>query len=168
MQRRRLLQLGLGSAVLLGLAGSAALLWQPGLQGARLTPAGRQALGALAAALLDGAWPEEPMAKAQAIERHLTHFEETIANFPPIVRDELQLLLSLICNRAGRAGLLGIGKPLHEVALKDMQQALTELRFSKLELRQQSYFALRDLNFAAFYAQPASWAALGYPGPTPI
>jgi hypothetical protein len=168
MQRRRLLQLGLGSALALGLAGGAAVLWQPGLKGTRLTPAGRQALGALAAALLDGAWPEGAMAKAQAIEQHLTRFEETIANFPPAVRDEVQLLLSLICNQPGRAGLLGIGKPLHEVALAELQKALTGLRFSRLALRQQSYFALRDLNFAAFYAQPESWASLGYPGPTTI
>lgn len=168
MQRRRLLQLGLGSALALGLAGGAAVLWQPGLQAGRLTPAGRQALGAMASALLEGAWPQEAMARAQAIERHLTRFEETIANFPPAVRDELQLLLSLICNRVGRSGLLGVGKPLHEVAVADLQKALTELRFSRLALRQQSYFALRDLNFAAFYAQPESWAALGYPGPTPI
>jgi hypothetical protein len=46
-----------------------------------------------------------------------------------------------------------------------VQSALQAMRSSRLELRQQAYHALRDLTNAAYFADAATWAALGYPGP---
>lgn len=164
MQRRRLLQLGVVGAAVLALGGGLAALWQPGLEGSRLSAAGRRQLGALAQALLDGLLP----AGDAALQAHLTHFEDTVAAFPPAVRAELQQLLSIACNAAGRLGLFGRGTDLAELPLTERQALLEQLRFSRLAPRQQAYFALRDLNMAAFFAQPASWAAAGYPGPRAI
>ena len=50
-------------------------------------------------------------------------------------------------------------------SIAELQQALRDMRYSALALRQQAYHALRDLTNAAFYAEPAAWVALGYPGP---
>jgi hypothetical protein len=155
----------LGVLAVLAVGGGLAALWQPGLNGSKLTQEGRRQLGALARALLDGLLPAGDDAALQA---HLTHFEETIAAFPPGTQAELQQLLSLTTNAAGRLGLLGSGRSLDAVALPDLQALLNDLRFSKLPLRQQAYFALRDLNMAAFFAHPTGWQALGYPGPTTI
>lgn len=164
MQRRGLLKLGIAGTVLFAVAGGTAALWSPGLAGGKLTPAGRQALGALARAVLDGTLAEDEAALA----RHLDAFEGVIANFPPAVREELQLLLSMTANGAGRLGLIGTAKPLHELPRAELQALLQAMRLSKIAIRQQAYFALRDLNCAAHFADPAAWAAIGYPGPTPI
>lgn len=164
MQRRSLLKLGLGSAVLLGLAGGLAAFWTPGLQGPKLTPAGRQAMGAVARAVLEGALP----ANEAALSRHLDALETLFAGLPPAVQAELEQLLGLLANGPGRLALLGLATPLHEQPLAALRTALQGLRHSRLGLRQQVYFALRDLNCAAFYSQPSSWAALGYPGPREI
>ena len=40
------------------------------------------------------------------------------------------------------------------------------MRASRIALRQQAYHALRDLTHAAYFADAATWARLGYPGPT--
>jgi hypothetical protein len=42
------------------------------------------------------------------------------------------------------------------------------MRTSTLVLRQQAYHALRDLTNAAFYADAAAWAPMGYPGPREV
>ncbi|MBH9575964.1 hypothetical protein [Inhella proteolytica] len=164
MQRRSLLKLGLGGAVLLGLAGGIAAFWTPGLQGPKLTPAGRQAMGAVARAVLEGALP----ADEAALSRHLDELEKLFAGLPPAVQAELEQLMGLIANGPGRLGLLGMAKPLHEQPLPALSAALQSLRHSRLALRQQVYFALRDLNCAAFYSQPSAWATMGYPGPREI
>jgi hypothetical protein len=121
-------------------------------------------LGALARAVLDGTLAEDEA----ALGRHLDAFEGVVANFPPAVRDELQLLLSMTANAAGRLGLIGTAKSLHELPRAELQQLLQSMRLSRLAMRQQAYFALRDLNYAAHFADPAAWAAIGYPGPTVI
>ena len=164
MQRRSLLKLGLGGSVLLLIAGGGAALWTPGLHDGRLTPTGRLALGALARALLDGSLPEGDA----ALQRQLDGFEATIAAFPPLVRQELQLLLSLTVNGLGRFGLIGAARPLHELPRTELQALLQRMRVSGLAIRQQAYFALRDLNCAAFVADPVSWTLMGYPGPQAI
>lgn len=154
-----------GAAALLLIGGGIAALWQPGLNGTKLTEAGRQQLGALARVLLDGLLPAGDEA---ALQVHLSHFEETIAAFPPGTQAELQQLLSLTTNAAGRLGLLGSSRALHERPLAELKALLQSMRTSKIALRQQAYFALRDLNMAAFFAQPTGWKAIGYPGPQPI
>ncbi|MBB5203352.1 hypothetical protein HNQ51_000645 [Inhella inkyongensis] len=164
MQRRTLLKLGGATALLFGAAGGLALLWSPGLKGSQLTPAGRLALGAIARAVLDGALP----AGDAALNRHLNHLEGVFAAMPPAVQAELQQLMGLIANAPGRLGLLGLAGPLHEQSVADLQSALESLRHSRLGLRQQVYFALRDLNAAAFYSQPEAWQLIGYPGPREI
>ncbi|MBH9552479.1 hypothetical protein [Inhella gelatinilytica] len=164
MQRRRLLQLGLGSAAVLALAGGVAALWAPGLQGPRLTAGGRRAMGAVARAVLEGSLPHTD----EALNQHLDHLESLFAAFPPAIQAELQQLMGLLVNAPGRLGVLGQWRPLEALDLATLQQQLEGLRRSRLGLRQQVYFALRDLHCAAFFAQPQSWAALGYPGPRTV
>jgi hypothetical protein len=164
MRRRGLLGLGLGAGALLMLGGRGAALWSPALEQGRLTAGARPALGALAQAVLDGALPAGDAALAQ----QLRAFETVIAGLPPAVRQELQLLLSLLGNAAGRLALLGAARPLQDLPRAELQSLLQAMRVSALPVRQQAYFALRDLHCAAFYAEPAHWAAIGYPGPVSL
>lgn len=164
MQRRQLLKFGLVGFGLVALGGGGAALWKPALQNDRLTHAGRQALGALARAVLDGSLPVGDA----ALNQHLDHLDGVVQRMPPAVRAELQQLFSLCTNAGGRWLLWGGLTPLHELSLNEVQALLLAMRHSKLALRQQAYFALRDLNAAAHFAQPGAWNALGYPGPREI
>ena len=42
------------------------------------------------------------------------------------------------------------------------------MRLSTLALRQQAFHAMRDLINAAWFADPSTWAAIGYPGPRAV
>jgi hypothetical protein len=164
MERRRFLQLGAASAVVLAVAGGTAALWTPGLRDDRLTTEGRAAMGALARAYLgDALAPTDT-----ALKRHLDLIDELIGALQPAVRDELGLLLSLLTNAGGRLGLFGHATALELRPVDALRSTLEGLRHSRLALRQQAYFGLRELHAGTHYAQPEAWARIGYPGPLKI
>jgi hypothetical protein len=168
VSRRSLLRGGLGAAGLLLLGGSAAWLWRPGLAGGRLTTTGRAVFLAVAEAVLEGCLPTEPAARARALNAHARHLDETLAALPAAVRSELGLLLGLLSVAAGRRWLTGLQVDWTEADVPAVQAALDRMRADDDPLRLQAYHALRDLNNAAFFAQPEQWSLLGYPGPTPV
>lgn len=168
VSRRSLLTGGLGVAGLLLLGGGAAWLWRPGLDGRRLTASGRAVFLAVAQAVLEGCLPIEPKARALALEAHARHLDETLAALPAAVRGELGLLLGLLSVAAGRRWLTGLDVDWIEADVPMLQAALDRMRADNHPLRLQAYHALRDLNNAAYFAQPEHWPLLGYPGPTPL
>jgi hypothetical protein len=64
--------------------------------------------------------------------------------------------------------MMGLRPAWDEATVPEVQLALQGLRTSALSLRQQAYHALRDLTNAAWFADPSSWAAMGYDGPVNI
>jgi len=168
MKRRRLLQLGLGAAVLVGVAGGGIALIKPGLDEGRLSPEARSLMRAVALAVLEGLWPSPGPEREAQLARHLSTLESSIAGFPRATQNELSQLLALLCSSAGRWSLLGLHSDWSEASTAEVQTALQGLRASRLALRQQVYGALRDLNSALFFAEPAHWALVGYPGPRAI
>lgn len=168
MQRRTLLKLGVASAVALTLAGGAAALWRPAWQQGRLTPEGRTVFTAISRAVLDGLLPAAGAARDTVIASQLLRLEDTINGFPRPVQDELALLLALLASAPGRLGLAGLTTPWADATTAELQQTLQILRVSSLALRQQTYLALRDLSYGAYFADPASWGQTGYTGPTPF
>jgi ATP phosphoribosyltransferase regulatory subunit HisZ len=168
MQRRRLLQLGLGAAALLAIGGGAAALVRPGLVDGRMTTASRGIFSAVARVVLEGSLPTEAAPRQQALEAHLARVDATIAGLPPAVRDELSTLLALLATAPGRMGLAGLSADWPEATVPQLHQAMQALRTSSLAMRQQVYLALRELTNASYYADPSTWSLLGYPGPTPV
>jgi hypothetical protein len=55
-----------------------------------------------------------------------------------------------------------------QASVPELQAALQDMRASRISLRVQGYLALHDLVGAAYFSEPATWAVLGYPGPTKI
>lgn len=168
MKRRSLLKLGLGAALVLGVAGAGLALLKPGLVNGKLGPDARRLMRAVALAVLDGLWPADAAARAAALEAHLTQLDATIANFPAAVRAELSQLLALLGSSGGRFALLGLKSDWAEVGTPELVQTLDALRLSGLDTRQQIYHALRDLNCISFFTDPAHWSLAGYPGPRVI
>jgi hypothetical protein len=168
MQRRTLLQLGIGGAAVLALAGGGLALLQPGVRDGHLTPAARSLFAAVARGVLDGALPTDAKARDAAIAAHLDRLDATVAGFPSAVRGELSDLVALLSAAPGRLAVAGLGSAWPKASVIELQAALQQMRNSSIALRQQAYHALRDLTYAAYYADSATWSQLGYPGPTAI
>jgi hypothetical protein len=175
LSRRRFFHLGLGSAALLVVAGGALVLVGPaGPQAGRLSVGGRAVFGAVARAVLAGAWPHheaqdagvDARARADAaLAAQVDRVEAVIAAFPAATQAELAQLMSLLTTAPGRWAIAGLRPGWGEASVAEVSAALAAMRTSSLSLKVQAYQALRDLTLAAWYAEPAAWAAIGYPGP---
>jgi hypothetical protein len=168
MQRRNLLKLGIASAVLLTLAGGVAVMLQPGLQGGKLTPAGRALFASVGRAILQGTLPAEPQAAAQALAGLVDRIDALVIGLPPHVQAELSQLVGLLCTAAGRRGLAGLDTDWSSATAQQVQAALQHMRQSSLALRQQTYQALHEIVGGAYFSDSSTWAVVGYPGPVTI
>lgn len=168
MQRRTLLKLGLGAAAVLAVAGGGVALLKPGLVNGRMTPAARGVFRAVARGVLDGSLPPDPAARDEALQAHLKRLDDALAAFPVPTQAELSQLLALLASAPGRLTLAGLRSDWPDASSQEVQQSLQGMRTSGLALRQQAYHALRDLTNAAYYADPAIWPLMGYPGPRSV
>lgn len=168
MKRRSLLKLGIGAAVVIGVAGAGVALLKPGLveDGKKLSPGARQIFAAVALAVFDGGLLKSN--DAAGIQSLLDRLDTSIAVFPAAVRAELSQVLSLLDTAAGRYALIGLKNDWASVPTAELAAVLEGLRLSSSNTRQQIYRALRDLCSVAFFSDPAHWVAVGYPGPREI
>lgn len=164
------MKLGLGSGLLLSLAGLG--LWgvEPGLRATvdgpvRQSRRSRTVMGAVALAVLEGAWPENAEERKRAMQAHLDLLDGAIAGFPPAMQAELGQLLTVLSSAAGRVGLAGLRTEWADADTGAVQAALQGMRSSRVSLRAQAYQALRDLHCAVFFSAPGHWSVMGYPGP---
>lgn len=168
MQRRSLLRLGLLASVTLGMAGAGVALWTPGWRQGGFSASARALWRAVAQAVLADLLPTEAAAREAALEQHLERLQATVAGLPPATRRELSQLLALLDLAPSRLALTGLRHAWATAGLDEVQAALQAMRLSDNSARQQIYHALRDLTQAAYFAGPATWGALGYPGPAPL
>jgi hypothetical protein len=168
MQRRSLLKLGLGAAVVLGVAGAGVALIKPGLIEGRLSPASRDLMRAVAQGVLGELLPPPGAARDAALESQLSRLDASIAALPAPTRAELSQALGLLGTAAGRLALVGLGSGWSTASPEQVRDALDGMRMSSSNTRQQVYHALRDLNALAFFTEPSNWLLSGYPGPRVI
>lgn len=168
MQRRTLLKLGIGSAVVLAVAGGAVALMQPGVVNGKLSPGARRVFSAVAPAILAGTLPASGDAKDKALAALLDRIDTFIGGTPDHVQTELSQLLGLLDTAAGRYGVVSLSSNWESAHVNDVITALQGMRVSGVSLRQQAYQGLHDIVCASYFAGQDSWAVLGYPGPTPL
>jgi len=169
MKRRGLLKLGVGAAVVLGVAGAGLALLKPGLGGdGKLGPDARLMMRAVALAALDGLWPADTAAREAALSQHLVQLDASIQAFPVALRSELSQVLSLLTSSGGRLALTGLSSDWSNASTGEVLATLNAMRISGSDTRQQVYRALRDLHCIVFFTEPAHWSLAGYPGPREI
>ena len=159
-----------------GVAGAAALLIVRSLNAEvvaeeprrpALTAAGRDIFAAIVPVLLAGALPTgSEFARARA--ETVAAIDDAIAGLPPASRSELAELLSLLDFAPTRALVAGVWSSWSRASESSIAAFLARWRDSRLELLRSAYGALHQIVFAAWYAQPRSWVATGYPGPPEI
>jgi hypothetical protein len=84
---------------------------------------------------------------------------------PPHAQAELSQLLALLATSGGRIGMAGLTTDWPAASIAQIQEALQSMRLSSLGLKRQAYAALHDISGAAYFSDPSTWTALGYPGP---
>lgn len=165
--RRRFLFIGVaGAAVLVAarMLPPVAALGDPG-QAAALSPEGADIMRALIPARLDGALPADAGERRATVDETVTAVATAIEGLPPVARDELSTLFALLAFAPVRIFVAGIAGAWRDASVVDANGFLVRLQKSRWSVKRMAYDALHQLTFAAWYANPRSWPAIGYPGP---
>jgi hypothetical protein len=150
--RRRFLQVGVAGAAVLATAGWFASRPRGGV------------VEALVPVVLAGSLPPAP--ERQAAVRDVTEaFHRAVGGLAPDVQREVRQLLALLSFMPTRLAFTGIARPLDEADPADVARFLSAWRTSRFDLLRAGYQALTQLIQAAWYDNPMSWKAIGYPGP---
>lgn len=169
--RRRFLQAGIaGSALLFALrwhhAGAATNAPEGSKAGlARLSAEEASVLRRIIPVMLAGALPDDAAAREAAVSEVLQGIDATLEHEPPAVRDEIHELFGLLTLGATRALVAGIWSSWEKASEAEIHGFLAGWRDSRFALLRSAYVGLNNLITAAWYANPASWPRIGYPGP---
>ena len=167
MNRRQFLKAGMAGGIVLA-AGGAWIAWRDMRDADDGEPArDRIALivGALAPVILAGTLPSDSAERSAGIARVVAGVKSVILEFPPAVQQEIADLFRSLDIRFARLLLTGIRPGWSQATPGEIAAFLERWRTSRIGLLQSGYFALHDLVLGAWYASPAAWAAIGYPGP---
>lgn len=163
VSRRRFLKTGVAGGVLLACAG-----WLNAAGARRLSAAEREMLAAVVAVLLDGALPRGGEARQKLVLRTVDGIATAIAGLSLATQKEIGELFGLLTPGPGRLLVARVSRPWRAAEAVEIAGFLQSWRGSRLALLQSAYAALHDLTFAAWYAQPDTWEAIGYPGPPEV
>jgi hypothetical protein len=152
--RRRFLQVGIAGTAVLATAG-----WLSRPRGG--------VVEALVPVVLEGSLPASGAERARAVRDVTEAFHRAVGGLTPAVQAEVGQLLALLRWMPTRLAFTGVASPLDEAAPGDVAAFLSRWRESRFDLLRAGYQALTQLIQAAWYDNPASWAAIGYPGPPP-
>jgi hypothetical protein len=166
MKRRSFLGVGLWGGALLAAGGAGLQLWPTLRRHAPVKPLQvvderEFAILAAAAERIVAQPGLDPVAIAHGVDA-------TLAFGPPEAGADFRKLLGLL--ESGLAGLLldGRARPFTRLAPAAQDATLLAYRDSRIALRRSGYHALRNLCLGAYYADPSTWAGIGYPGPPQI
>lgn len=164
--RRSFLKAGLlATAVLAAGGGIYRAVHTPRPQRFVLDGEARAALHAIVPAVLAGALPADPAARSAAVSRTIEGVHTAISNLPLAVQKEVQDLFGLLALAPARRLLTGVSGGWTTADPQEVSAFLQDWRLHRFALLRTAYGALHDLSLGAWYAQPASWNAIGYPGP---
>jgi hypothetical protein len=159
LQRRTVLKLGLAGGALLAAGGIAIVAGRDAVHDRRAV------LGAVVPVILAGAIPVDGPQHASAVQRSIAGVETAIAQFPAPTRRELDQLFALLGSAPGRSLLAGVSRPWDSADAGEVAAFLERWRSHSLSLFKTGYHALHDLVTGTWYADEATWAAIGYDGP---
>jgi hypothetical protein len=166
-KRRRFLKLGLIGAIGLAAGGAVyrAVRGPAPLAPFALDGDASLVLGALIPALLAGMLPTEPAARGAAVAHTAERVKGAVRGLPLATQKEVQDLFGLLALAPARRFLAGVSGDWAGATPDQVGEFLQSWRHHRLATLQTAYLALHDLVLGAWYSDPASWPAIGYPGP---
>jgi hypothetical protein len=165
--RRTFLKVGALAALALAAGGGVyRFMHPPGpLKPFALDGEAKAALEAIIPAMLAGSLPPEPVARAAAVAATTGRVHLAILGLPLTSQKEIGDLFGLLALAPARRALTGVSGAWSQASEAQVASFLQEWRFHSLDMLQSAYHALHDLLIGSWYADPASWPAIGYPGP---
>ncbi|SEN99566.1 hypothetical protein SAMN05428959_10484 [Duganella sp. CF517] len=165
--RRAFFKVGLAGAAALAAGGAVYRLARAPTPGHRFALDGAAAtlLTALIPSMLGPVLPSAPGARAAAIAHTVDHVGAAIAGLAPAAQTQLHDLFGMLSLAPVRRLLAGVAGGWPQASPDAVDAFLHSWRHHRLRTLQTAYLALHDLITGAWYAQPANWAAIGYPGP---
>lgn len=168
-RRRFIVASGLGALALA--AGGLLYSVRPGTsstaspEGFALAGTERAALAAIIPALLAGALAHEEKRRAAQVDEVVEAVHVAVRGLAPATQREVAQLFGLLAMGPVRRMLAGVPTDWEHASVAQVSAFLQSWREHRLGLLRSAYHALHALVLGAWYAQPASWAATGYPGP---
>lgn len=165
MRRRSFFKLGLLGACTVAAGGAVYRLARgpAPLRRFELDGEARAALAAIVPAMLGSALP----AGEAALARSINGVRTAIHGLPLAQQGEVQDLFGLLALAPARRLVAGVTDGWRDADPRQVAAFLQDWRLQRLATLQTAYLALHDLILGAWYADSASWAAIGYPGPLP-
>lgn len=165
MQRRTFIRASLLGAVALAAGGAVyRQLNKPALERYAMDDKARVIVAALAPVIVGPVLPNDAAARRAAIDSAVQRVAGAIRGLPLSTQKEVADLFALLSLAPTRRLLAGISG--WESATPEQLAAfLQSWRSHRFETLQTAYQALHDLVLGAWYADPSSWTAIGYPGP---
>ncbi len=166
MNRRQWIGSGIAAAALLVAAGA---VYESQSDGAPADPhrfrflneADRGIVAAIAPVILAGSLPES----GDALRAFIEGFDTAVAGLTPSVQAEVAQLFMILRVPALRMLATGVMRPWNLASRDEIARFLSGWRYSGIAKLRSAYDALHQLSYGAWYGQPRSWAATGYPGP---
>lgn len=103
-----------------------------------------------------------------SVARIIGNMDSAIVRLPLPTQAELRELFDLLGHLLGRLLVANIWLNWSSADKQSIDSFLSDWRNSHLNLLQIAYKGLHKLIIASYYAQPASWRAIGYSGPPAI
>jgi hypothetical protein len=125
----------------------------------------RSVVQAIAPVILQGAFPTEAADRTAALERITRGVALAVGALSAAAQKEVSELFALLALAPTRIAVAGVGANWDQASVEDIEGFLRRWQNSRVDLLKSGYQALHDLVLGAWYADPISWAALGYRGP---
>lgn len=93
------------------------------------------------------------------------HVDEILSRATPWMRSDFKKLMKLMESGLTNLVLRGRPTPFTRMSPEDQDATLADWEDSSIKLRRTAYKALRGIIVAGYYANPAVYPAVGYPGP---
>ncbi|BDI05483.1 hypothetical protein [Sphaerotilus microaerophilus] len=128
----------------------------------------RLVVPALVPVLLAGMLPEAAGERQAAIRQATDGVATAVAALSAATQQEVSELFALLALPPTRIAVARLSVPWPEASEAQVRAFLDGWRGSSLALLQSGYQALHDLVLGAWYADPAHWGVIGYPGPPEV
>jgi hypothetical protein len=166
-RRRSFLKIGAASAIALAFGGAVYRQRNPPSPARpfMLDGAAHGVLAAVVPAMLASALPDDPTARADAVTAATARVRDAILALPLATQKEIEDLFGLLSLGPARRWLAGLSSDWDGATPQQVHDFLQSWRTHRLATLQIAYLALHDLILGAWYADPSTWVAIGYPGP---
>ena len=130
-----------------------------------LSAAGEEVLRAVVPVVLGPLLPEDPAARAQALDDALRALDDYLVHLSLPLQRQARGLLAALHLLPARLLLLGTARRWRDAAPVRVEAFLRRARGSRLFLLRRVYEFLHSMTMIAWFDLPVAWAEIGYPGP---